>query len=101
MGKELCVSQGLKAGVGQEDRIERLVEKMHKDGDINKIVSRMDRDARTQELCKWDKPSLLNLCNKLAIDPLMKDVMVERIMSYEADVEDGVMEPAEKKVRKC
>merc|ERR1712232_114060 len=79
--KQLLVAKGLKAGVGKADRAQRLAEEAQKDGSIGKKVAQMTRVERKQELHKMD------------IDPLMKDVMVQRIMSYEADIADGFLEP--------
>merc|ERR1712083_449547 len=97
--KELCISRGLKAGVSKEDRIERLVHTYQTDGSFDKVVSQINRYARRQELNALEKPVLLELCAKLEVDPLMKEFMVERIMLYETDVEDGILEPASKKSR--
>jgi len=97
--KELCISRGIKAGVSKEDRIERLVHTYQTDGSFDKVVSQISRYARRQELNALEKPVLLELCAKLDVDPLMKEFMVERIMFYETDVEDGILEPASKKSR--
>lgn len=98
--KELCLAYGLKVGVGKEDRIERLVEKMQQGGgEVDRMFSQMQRSARKQELYSMDTLTVLDLCKKLEVDPLMKEVMIERILAYEADVEDGVVEPVSKKPR--
>merc|ERR1712039_472197 len=95
--KQLLVAKGLKAGVGKADRAQRLAEEAQKDGSIAKKVSQMTRVERKQELLKMDKAAVLDLCHELEIDPLMKDVMVQRIMSYEVDIADGFLDPELKK----
>merc|ERR1712151_1191791 len=81
--KQLLVAKGLKAGVSKADRAQRLAEEAQKDGSISKKVSQLTRVERKQELLKMDKAAVLDLCHELEIDPVMKDVMVQRIMSYE------------------
>merc|ERR1712032_1715630 len=95
--KQLLVAKGLKAGVGKADRAQRLAEEAEKDGSIAKKVSQMTRVERKQELLKMDKTAVLDLCHELEIEPLMKDVMVQRIMSYEADIAEGFLEAEMKK----
>merc|ERR1711953_373807 len=61
--KDMCTKKGLAAGVGKEERINRLVEHALQDGEI---------------------------------DVLVKEVMVERVLSHEAEIG----EPLSKKARK-
>merc|ERR1711920_802218 len=95
--KQLLVAKGLKAGVSKADRAQRLAEEAQKDGSIAKKVSQMTRVERKQELLKMDKAAVLDLCHELEIDPVMKDIMVQRIMSYETDIAEGFLEPELKK----
>lgn len=97
--KAQLVAKGLKAGVGKADRVQRLAEEAQKDGSIAKKVSQMTRAERKQELLAMDKSAVLDLCHELDIDPMMKDVMVQRIISYETDIADGFLEPELKKQR--
>jgi len=65
----------------------------------------MTRDARREELLSMDKAALRQLSAETGADPLVKEVMVERIMSHEGEfgrIEDGeqTAEPAAKKARK-
>merc|ERR1711933_106271 len=94
--KELCVGRGLAAGVAKEDRVNRLVEAIEKDGELDGVVSKVLRDERKQSLETMDKAALILLCENLEIDPLVKEVMIERLLSFEA--ESG--EPVSKKARK-
>merc|ERR1712039_886184 len=95
--KQLLVAKGLKAGVAKTDRAQRLAEEAQKDGSIAKKVSQMTRVERKEALLKMDKTAVLDLCHELEIDPVMKDIMVQRIISYEADVAAGFLEPELKK----
>lgn len=95
--KQLLVAKGLKAGVGKADRAQRLAEEAQKDGSIAKKVSQMTRVERKQELLKMDKSAVLDLCYELEVDPVVKDIMVQRIMSHETDIAEGFLEPELKK----
>merc|ERR1712151_773346 len=94
--KELCIGRGLAAGVAKEERVNRLLESIEKDGELDGVVSKVLRDERKQSLETMDKAALILLCENLEIDPLVKEVMIERLLSFEA--ESG--EPVSKKARK-
>merc|ERR1712232_880401 len=99
--KQLCVDKDLKLGASKEDRIERLLEAARQDGEFDEGVALMACEARSGELLAWDKPSLLKLCEQTGADPLVKEIMVERILSHEkGDAEDFEDGPAPKKARK-
>lgn len=83
--KEMCAAKGLALGGGKDDRIERLLEESQKDGDLDKIVSVNIRQKRKEELMSMNKPLLVGLCEKTGVDPALKDVMVERILSHESE----------------
>jgi len=101
--KEMCVGKGLAVGGGKDDRIERIVEELQKEGELDKVVSMTIRNKRKQELMAMDKTSVVMICEKTGVDPAVKDVMVERIMSHES--EGGAViamtnaEPTAKKAR--
>jgi len=82
--KDLCVSKGLPAGVGKEPRIERLLEEARASGEMDKILAAKAREARTTELLAEGIETLHKLCVQLAVDPLMKDVMIERLLAHES-----------------
>merc|ERR1711879_731872 len=94
---------GLAVGGGKEERIERLVEEAQKDGDLDKLVSRSIREKRKADMMTMDKPGLVKLCEKVGVDPFVKDVMVERIITNEAEGGEAIAmtdaEPAAKKAR--
>jgi len=82
--KDLCVSKGLPAGVGKEPRIERLLEEAKTSGEMDKILVAKARERRTGELLSEGIEVLHKLCVQLEVDPLMKDVMIERLIAHES-----------------
>jgi len=102
--KEMCVAKGLPVGGGKEEKIERIVEEMQKDGELDKVVSKTLREKRKEELMAMDKTAVAQLCEKTGVNPLVKDIMVERIMTRESEGETAIAmddaEPAAKKARK-
>jgi len=102
--KELCGAKGLPVGGGKDDRIERLLDEALKEGELDKIVSVNVRNKRKEELMSMDKTAVLKLCEQTGVEPAVKDIMVERIISHES--EGGVViammnteAPAAKKAR--
>jgi len=81
--KGMLTAEGLPAGVGKEDRIQRLVEVAKKSGQIDKCLAQASHDARRKELEAMEKSDLLKLCQQKDADPFVKEVLVERILSYE------------------
>lgn len=102
--KEMCASKSLAVGGGKDDRIERLVEEAAKDGELDKVVSMNLRCKRKQALMCMDKSAVVTLCEKTGVDPTLKDVMVERILSFESEggpalAMTNAEQPAAKKTR--
>jgi len=83
--KDLCVAKGLAVGGGKEERIARIVEETVKAGELDAVVSMNLRNKRKEELMSMDKPSVLKICEKTSVDPFVKNIMVERIMSAESE----------------
>merc|ERR1712194_453342 len=83
--KEMCAAKGLALGGGKDDRIERLLEEAKKDGDLDNVVSLNIRNKRKEELMSMSKASVVTLCEKTGVNPLVKDVMVERVLSHESE----------------
>lgn len=78
-----------------------MLEAAKEDGEFDEGVALMIRETRRGELLAWDKPSLLKLCEQTGADPLVKEIMVERILSHEqGDAEDCADSPVPKKARK-
>jgi hypothetical protein len=101
--KEMCAAKGLPVGGDKEERIERIVNEARKDGDFDKAVAILIRDKRKAELMSMDKPAVVKLCEKAGVDPVVKDIMVERIMMHEAEgvsaIALGDAEPVAKRAR--
>merc|ERR1711972_506993 len=95
--KELCETKGLAVGGGKEERIERILDKVQEDGEFDKVVSKVIRGIRKEELMSMEKAVVVQLCEKLGVDAVVKAIMVERIISYEG--EGDADEPAAKKAR--
>merc|ERR1712039_91104 len=94
--KDMCAAKNVAVGGSNEDKIKRLVEVAQADGEIDQIIFKTSRDARCKELFAMEKTELAKLATSMAIDTLVKEVMVERILSHEG--ESG--EPVTKKARK-
>jgi len=94
--KDMCTKKGLAVGVAKEDRINRLVENALQDGELDANATKMIRSERTQALESMDKVALVKLCEDFGVDVLVKEVMIERILSHEAEIG----EPLTKKARK-
>merc|ERR1711933_355676 len=80
---------GLKQGNAKKDRMERLLVELQKTGEGEVAVASIARKARRVELLALDKAALLKLCTKLSVDPVVKSVLVERIMTKENGGFDG------------
>lgn len=103
--KDLCVAKDLPAKGEKDERVERLIEEAKKDREFDKSVSMSSRNKRKEELMVQDKTMVLKLCEATGVDPFVKDVMIERIMSYESEAGDAIAagdseQPAAKKARK-
>merc|ERR1712187_476843 len=82
--KDLCASKGLPVGTGKDFRIERLLEESRSSGEADSLAAIITRNARIAELHSFDIDSLHKLCDEVGADPLMKDVMVERMIAHES-----------------
>lgn len=102
--KEMCVGKGLPVGGDKDERIERIVEEQKKDGDLDKVVSMNIRNKRKEELMATEKLAVVKLCEKTGVNPVVKDIMVERLMMHESEAGSAIAmadgEPAAKKARK-
>jgi len=82
--KELCEAKNLKSGGSKPEKVERLLAAAKQDGEIEIILAGMARAARRQGLIALSNVDLQGICKKSGIDPLMKEVMVDRIIAHEA-----------------
>jgi len=83
--KDMCAKKGLAVGGGKDDRIERLLEEAQKDCDLDKLVSLNIRNKRKEELMSMDKTAVLKVCENTGVEPVVKNIMVERIMEHESE----------------
>jgi len=81
--KELCASKGLKVGASKEERLERLVQSAREGGELEKSIAALCREARRSELLTKERAELLELSESLGVEPLVKEVLVERILAHE------------------
>merc|ERR1712025_1477222 len=95
--KEMLEAKDLKAGVGKDERVDRLLECMRKSGEIDKIVAIQARDKRRTELVGMDKKSLRMLCEELGANAFVKDVAIERILDVEMETKTTGQEPRAKR----
>jgi len=102
--KEMCAKKSLAVGGDKEERIERLVDEVKKEGGLDKVVSLDIRNKRKAELMAMDKPAVLKLCEKNNVNPVVRDIMVERIMMRESEGDAAIAmtdaDPAAKRRRK-
>jgi hypothetical protein len=82
--KELCEAKKLKSGGSKPEKVERLLAAAKQDGEIETILAGMARAERRQGLIALSNVDLQAMCKKSGIDPLMKEVMVDRIIAHEA-----------------
>lgn len=97
--KELCESKGVKVGVSKEERVERYLEAVRQGGDADAAAAVLNRDKRSVELFALDEKSLVGLCEEAGVDPLVKEVMVDRLLAHEAEhgsAKDDDAPPAKK-----
>merc|ERR1712194_991137 len=92
--KDMCTAKNVAVGGSNEDKITRLVEVAQGDGEIDELVSKMSREARIKVLQGTDKLDLVKLATAMGVDCLVKEVMVERILSHESEKEEPVTKKA-------
>jgi len=98
--RDECSAKGLAHGGTKDALMERLLDSWKTDGEVDKILAAKGRAARREELQAEAMEAVLKLCSSLAIDPYVKSVMVERVLSHEEEAGSAVDEPASKKARK-
>merc|ERR1712039_158176 len=81
--KELCEKEGLKKGGSKDDLVARLVQDAKEKGQIERGLKAQVMRERREELLAMDKDKLCKLCAKAGVDYLVKDVMVERLLTAE------------------
>merc|ERR1711896_97663 len=100
--KEMCSSKGLALGGDKDEKIERLIEEILKEGDLDQVVSRNLRDKRKDELMGMEKSAVVKLCEQTGVDPFVKDIMVERLLNHQSEggaIAMADVEPSAKRAR--
>ena len=84
--KKLCATQGVE-GSSKSERVAQLLAKWVQDDGISKARAKAAYDAREAELNAMDKQVLQRICTKEKLDPFVKDVMIERIVQRETELD--------------
>merc|ERR1712176_5944 len=80
---ELCGAKGLKKGGSKDELVARVFEQAKAEGRVDEVMAGLALDARRQHLETLDKGQLQHLCDQKGVDPFIKEVMVERLLSVE------------------
>merc|ERR1711912_202878 len=83
---KLCDSLGVKGVRSKEERIQRLLVHWQENDGVDKALAQIAQEERTRELAALDISQLQKLCNKVGVDPFVKEIMVERISKREYDM---------------
>lgn len=78
-----CGKKGLKQGGSKADKVKLLLAQWKAEGGVDEALSVLGRIERRNQLEVMDKRSLYQLCDKRRVDALVKEVMVDRLLSYE------------------
>eukprot|EP00444_Apocalathium_aciculiferum_P004460 CAMPEP_0183397734 /NCGR_PEP_ID=MMETSP0370-20130417/10797_1 /TAXON_ID=268820 /ORGANISM="Peridinium aciculiferum, Strain PAER-2" /LENGTH=530 /DNA_ID=CAMNT_0025578667 /DNA_START=53 /DNA_END=1645 /DNA_ORIENTATION=- len=82
--KDMCADKNLKLGIGKDGRIETLLEDARANGEVYRAIAALARRARAEELLAMEQGEVLRLCEEAQADPLVKEVLVERLLAHEA-----------------
>jgi len=82
--KDMCVSKGLKPGASKEDRVARILALAKEKGEVDRALAVMACDERREQLLRMDEKALMELCNKQGVNPLVKAIMVDRLLLAES-----------------
>jgi len=97
--KDLCISKGVAPSGTKEACRERLGEALRTSGEVDRTLTQRAREARRQQLRAQSKDEVLKVCAALEISPVVKEIMVERILTHEEEF-GGTQEPPAKRARK-
>merc|ERR1712032_1682045 len=95
--KQLALSKGLAAG-GLEAMVQTILD--HEAQLRDELKTHAAKAERRVELLAMDVAAVKKLCEKAAADPLVKEVMVDRLLAHEAESGGNNAEPDMKKARK-
>jgi len=79
---KLCDAVGIKAR-SKEERVQRLLVHWQENDGVDKALTQIAQEERSQELQALDMNQLKKLCNKVGVDPFVKEIMVDRISKQE------------------
>merc|ERR1719162_2062407 len=85
LGK-LCDALGLKGLRSKEERVQRLLVHWQENDGVDKALSQIAEEERTQELSAMDVNQLQKLCSKMGVDPFVTEIMVDRIAKKENEM---------------
>merc|ERR1712070_663953 len=83
---KLCDSMGVKGLRSKEERVQRLLVRWQEDDGVDKALAEIAKAERKQELDSLDIAKLQKLCNKMGVDPFVKEIMAERISKREKEM---------------
>jgi len=82
LGK-LCNEKGFKGLKSKPERIQRLLVQWQEEDGVDRALNEIAHAERKEELQSMDCSKLQKFCNKLSVDPFVKEIMVERISKQE------------------
>merc|ERR1712086_449974 len=80
---KLCDAAGIKGLRSKEERVQRLLVRWQENDGVDKALSQIAEQERTQEPSAMDVNQLQKLCNKMGVDPFVTEIMVDRISKKE------------------
>merc|ERR1719272_783245 len=83
---KLCDAMGLKGLRSKEERVQRLLVHWQENDGVDKALAEIAQEERTRELEALDNNQLQKLCNKVGVDPFVKEVMVDRVSKRELEM---------------
>lgn len=89
--KDMCASVGIKGVLSKQERVSQLLANWQANDGIDKAFVKIAHDARKGKLVEMDPAELKRICDGIGVDPLIKEVMVDRIIKQETDM--GRFEP--------
>jgi hypothetical protein len=78
--KDALLQKALKTGGAKTEMINRLVARAREEGEVDRAVVCLEREAKREELLSMNKDALIELCAKSGVDPVAKEIMVDRLL---------------------
>merc|ERR1719162_2184901 len=83
---KLCDAAGIKGLRSKEERVQRLLVRWQQNDGVDKALSQIAGEERARELSAMDVNQLQKLCCKMAVDPFVTEIMVDRISKKENEM---------------